>query len=132
MDEKKKNRNKNNSRFCHLLLSYTAYQCLRCPLMLQLAFPRLWKIVYFSLALPDASMCETIGGRTEGEGRKDAGSGNSGQVSVGSARILAESIRLKLLSLHAKIPIHIASIQNCQACSIKTTSRKLSPERLSV
>ena len=45
-------------------------------------------------------MCSTIGERTEGEGREREGSGDSGPVSVGSAGMSAEPIRLKQSSSH--------------------------------
>ena len=41
-----------------------------------------------------------ISGQTEGEGKEREGSGGSGQVSVGSAGILDEPIRLKQSSSH--------------------------------
>ena len=41
-----------------------------------------------------------ISGKTEREGKEKEGSGGSGQVSVGSAGILAEPIRLKQSSSH--------------------------------
>ena len=51
--------------------------------------------VIYSLARPDPSRCAMISGRTEGEGKEKEGSGDSGEVSVGYAGILAEPIRLK-------------------------------------
>ena len=50
-----------------------------------------------------------ISGRTKGEGKEKEGSGDSGQVSVGSAGILAEPIRLKQSSSHVTCRMNSAS-----------------------
>ena len=50
-----------------------------------------------------------ISGQTEGEGKEKEGFGDSGQVSVGSAGILAEPIRLKQSSSHVTCRTNSAS-----------------------
>ena len=50
-----------------------------------------------------------ISGRTERERKEKEGSGDSGQVSVGSAGILAEPIRLKQSSSHVTSRMNSAS-----------------------
>ena len=54
-------------------------------------------------------MCATISEWTEGVEREEEGSGDTSQVSVGSARILAEPIRLKQSSLHVTCCVNSAS-----------------------
>ena len=58
---------------------------------------------------PDPSRFAMISGRTVGEGKEKEGSEDSGQVSVGSARILAEPIRLKQSSSHVTCRMNSAS-----------------------
>ena len=57
----------------------------------------------------DPSRCAMISGRTEGEVKEKEGSGDSGQVSVGSTGILAEPIRTKQSSSHVTCRMDSAS-----------------------